>query len=217
MLLFKNELGWRLHQGWNGCSITRAHPPLSSRLPWLLGPAIVNLWAVVCVWLGAYKSVLCILLGYPALLLVLWLAGANRARHIAIYSIPGVFVFLGVLTKTDMTLHLAVGTIPGSLLLGLYFGWFLPKCVVTINLRRRLVIGIPFSPRLPFSGFRIEIDRVKSTGRHCVFLKYIERPWDDFTTEYVTWARLVWESSSQTEAYELADRLRELEIGEPDD
>jgi hypothetical protein len=209
MLLFENELGWRLHEHKRGYEIRRAHPPMRSRI-WQFGPVVVNILLVICLWFGADRVIRFTLYAVPGLLLFLWLAGSYRMKYFAWYAVlPALLIFLGLLAGNDVTMGCALGAVPFSLMIGLL--GFRPA-VLYINVRSRLVVGSGCFPQRPFSQFKVEIDHALNTGRYGVYLHDTEPLWKDSGT----WRPLAWESSTEAEAAKVADEFRTWGIGASD-
>lgn len=103
MLLFENELGWRLHKHRHVYSVTRAHPPLRSRV-WQFSPVFVNILLVAGLWLGHDAAVRYVLYGVAGLFVLAWLVGNRKVRRGALYAIPAVAIFLGLLARDEITI-----------------------------------------------------------------------------------------------------------------
>jgi hypothetical protein len=70
--------------------------------------------------------------------------------------------------------------------------------------------------KMPFSMLKVETDISSETGRYRVFLRNREESSRDAAVEYDMFECLSWESESEEEAYQIAEKLRSLGIGTED-
>lgn len=207
MLLFENELGWRLYKHKRNYEIRRAHPPFHSRI-WQFGPLFVNILLLVCLWLGPNEVTRFVLFAAAGLLLLLLLVESSRTKYFVLHTIPALLIFWGLLAGGNVTMGCAVGSVALSFL----FSLALRPAVLYINVRSRLVVGGGFFPQRPFSKLKIEIDRAQDTGRYGVYLHDTEPLWKNSGA----WRPLVWESDTEAEAAKIADEFHNLGIGTSD-
>jgi hypothetical protein len=209
MLLRENELGWRLFKSKHGFTIRRTHPPLSSRL-WLVGPVFVNLLLAAALWLGRDRALWYTLSTLLPLLLWVWWAGSNKAKHIAWAALPGLVMLLGLLTKEAVSADAVLCAVPFTLLFGLLA--FRPT-ILNLNVRHH-VLG-DFGLLVPFDRVNIELAPDPEGGRCQIWLEDLRPVWETPTSTGM-WKCLVWESSTEAEASALVDEFRSWGVGVPD-
>ena len=202
MLYLKNDLGWRLEKKLSGYIIRNRNARLTSLYRNLqFYPVYINILFVVCLWLGRDRVmyfILCAIVG----LLILGLmdrGGIGRLKGL----IMGLLIFGSLVVRDYISAKDAAYCIPFTLLLCL---WFLRPGIVGISPLFRLVTLSDMVTQIPFSMLKIETDVSLQTGRHQVFLRNKENFNKDLEI-------LSWESNSEAEAYQIAEKLRTLGIG----
>jgi hypothetical protein len=211
MLCLQNDLGWRLEKVLGAYVVRKSHPPLRRRVM-QVGPALINVALVVCLWLGRVPTTflfLCVI----AVLLLLWFPVRRRFGRCMGSMIPGLVMFAALVARDDITAEIALYCIPATLVIGAL--GFRPM-VLAVSPRYRLVTLGDLTTRMAFSSLRIEIDVFSGAGRYQVFLRNTEQSRKESELERDKWEVLSWESESEAEASHVADQLRSLGVGTED-
>jgi len=207
VLCRENELGWRLrrHIG-GGYTISRRDVPFVSRL-WQWGPLFGYLALAVAFHAGADAPIRYSLYAVPVVLFVVWL----KARH----ALLRCFLVAAPASPILYQLLWAKGTIDGT---GVYAAlvvafmscspWVFQPGVLSIPTRLGYVTDWYLVPQRPFFGLTIDIRHDTEAGVYGVYLKEI-----DSVRSLPVWEVPAWESSTETEAREVATQFGDWGIG----